>query len=93
MGGGTDRVEHVHDMDLDITVRKDDLTITAATATMARFPHAECPSITDAFGQLGRTLASVGATRAPCRNASAASAAVPISSNWPAPSVPWSFRP
>ena len=48
----TDRVEHVHDMDLVVRVRKDDLTITAATATMVRFPHAECPSITDAFQAL-----------------------------------------
>jgi hypothetical protein len=61
---GSDRVEHVHDMDLALTIRKDDLTITAATATMARFPHNECPSITDAFGQLVGLNIGRGYTRA-----------------------------
>ena len=60
----TDRVEHVHDMDLDVTVRKDDLTITAASATMVRFPHAECPSITGAFEDLVGLCISRGYTRA-----------------------------
>ena len=60
----TDRVEHVHDMDLPSLVRKDDLTITEATATMARFPHAECPSITDAFDDLVGLCISRGYTRA-----------------------------
>ena len=60
----SDRVEHVHDMDLEITVRKDDLTITAATAVMARFPHAECPTITDAYGDLVGLCISRGYTRA-----------------------------
>jgi hypothetical protein len=61
---GTDRVEHVHDMDLALTVRKEDLTITAAAATMARFPHAECPSITTAFDELVGLNVSRGYTRA-----------------------------
>ena len=61
---GTDRVEHVHDMDLSITVRKDDLTITAAEAVMARFPHAECPSIAPKFGELVGLSISRGYTRA-----------------------------
>jgi hypothetical protein len=60
----TDRVQQVHDMDLALTVRKDDLTITAAVATMARFPHSECPSITDAFGQLVGLTVGRGYTRA-----------------------------
>jgi hypothetical protein len=60
----SERVEHVHDMDLRVTVRKDDLTITAATATMARFPHAECPSITAAFDDLVGLGISRGYTRA-----------------------------
>src|SRR5580704_13208912 len=42
---GSDRVEHVHDIRLAVSVRKEDQTITAATATMVRFPHAECPII------------------------------------------------
>jgi hypothetical protein len=60
----SDRVEHVHDMDLTVVVRKDDLTIMAATAVMVRFPHAECPSITDAFGDLVGLCVSRGYTRA-----------------------------
>jgi hypothetical protein len=60
----TDRVVHVHDMDLAVTVRKDDLTITAAAATMARFPHSECPSITGAFEELVGLNVSRGYTRA-----------------------------
>jgi len=49
---GTDDVEHVHDMSLAVTVRREDLTITAAKATMHRFPHHECPGIEDAFSGL-----------------------------------------
>ncbi len=61
---GTDRVEHVHDMDLELTVRKKDLTITRAVATMGRFPHAECPAITGAFDGLVGLNISRGYTRA-----------------------------
>jgi hypothetical protein len=60
----SDRVEHVHDMDLSLSVRKEDLTITAAVATMARFPHAECPGITDAFQDLVGLNVSRGYARA-----------------------------
>lgn len=59
----TDKVAHVHDMDLALTVRKDDLTITAATATMSLFPHTECPSITGAYGDLVGLSVSRGYTR------------------------------
>ncbi|MGH9016608.1 MAG: DUF2889 domain-containing protein [Acidimicrobiales bacterium] len=60
----TEGVEHVHDMDLTVVVRKDDLTITAAGAVMARFPHSECPSITTAFEDLVGLCISRGYTRA-----------------------------
>jgi len=60
----SDRVEHLHDMDLSLTVRKADLTVTQARAAMARFPHAECPSITTAFEQLVGLSISRGYTRA-----------------------------
>jgi hypothetical protein len=60
----TDKVKQVHDMDLALSVRKEDLTITAAVATMARFPHSECPGITDAFGDLVGLNISRGYTRA-----------------------------
>jgi len=42
-------VRHLHDLGLRLRVRKDDLVIEDAEATMRRFPHAECPGITDAF--------------------------------------------
>lgn len=45
----TDRVEHVHDMTLTVTVRRAGGTIESARATMQRFPHAECPQIEEAF--------------------------------------------
>jgi hypothetical protein len=61
---GTDRIEHVHDMNLAITVRKEDQTITAAKVVMERFPHAECPTIEDAFGALVGLSISRGYTRA-----------------------------
>lgn len=61
---GTDSVEHVHDMELAVIVRKDDLTITAAQATMARFPHAECPAISSAFADLVGLSIGRGYTRA-----------------------------
>jgi hypothetical protein len=51
-------VERVHDMELRVTVRVDDLTITAAEAVMHTFPHAECPSIQPAFrGLVGLSVA------------------------------------
>jgi hypothetical protein len=61
---GSDRVEHIHDMELTATVRKEDLTITSAVATMGRFPHEECPSITGAFVGLVGLHVGKGYTRA-----------------------------
>ncbi|HXQ62830.1 MAG TPA: DUF2889 domain-containing protein [Acidimicrobiales bacterium] len=60
----SDRVEHVHDMDLTLGVRKEDLTIMSAVATMARFPHAECPDISGAFEGLVGLNIGRGYTRA-----------------------------
>jgi Protein of unknown function (DUF2889) len=45
-------VSLVHDMELAVTVRLDDLTITEAASRMHVFPHAECPAIIDAFSSL-----------------------------------------
>ncbi|HEY3586897.1 MAG TPA: DUF2889 domain-containing protein [Myxococcaceae bacterium] len=42
----------LHGMTLEVTVRPSDRTITTARATMSVFPHAECPVIEPAFGQL-----------------------------------------
>lgn len=61
---GTAQVEHVHDMVLEVTVRRADLTITAARAEMRRFPHAECSAIEDAFGGLVGLSVARGYTRA-----------------------------
>jgi hypothetical protein len=57
-------VEHVHDMELEVEVTKADLTIVAARATMGRFPHAECPDITSAFGAMVGLRVGRGYTRA-----------------------------
>jgi Protein of unknown function (DUF2889) len=46
---GTSAVERVHDMELTVTVRLDDLTITTSDAVMHTFPHTECPAIVAAF--------------------------------------------
>lgn len=55
---GTGQVEHVHDMVLEVAVRRSDLTVTAARAEMRRFPHHECPQIEDAFsGLVGLSVA------------------------------------
>jgi hypothetical protein len=61
---GTNKVEHVHDMELRITVRRSDLTITEARAEMRRFPHAECPQIEEAFSGLVGLSVTRGYTRA-----------------------------
>ena len=39
----------VHEMELRVSVRIADLTITEARARMHTFPHAECPGIVGAF--------------------------------------------
>jgi Protein of unknown function (DUF2889) len=62
--GPVGAVEHLHDMELDVCVGKADLTIVSATATMDRFPHAECPSITGAFEGLVGLRVTRGYTRA-----------------------------
>jgi hypothetical protein len=55
---GTVWVEHVHDMELRITVHRPDLVITAAEARMHRFPHEECTDIQEAFtGLVGLNVA------------------------------------
>jgi hypothetical protein len=57
-------IERVHDMELRVTVRMADFTITDADAVMHTFPHAECPAIVDAFhGLVGLSVAR-GYTRA-----------------------------
>ena len=57
-------VGRVHDMELRVTVRMSDFTITDAEAVMRTFPHAECPSIVEAFrGMVGLSVAR-GYTRA-----------------------------
>ncbi|NUU22624.1 MAG: DUF2889 domain-containing protein [Streptomycetaceae bacterium] len=42
----------LHHMQLDVRVRKADLTITEAVADMHSFPHVECPLIAPKFGEL-----------------------------------------
>lgn len=53
----------IHDMTLTVTVRLEDLVITSADAGMASFPHAECPFIAPAFGQLEGLSVRRGFTR------------------------------
>ncbi len=48
----------VHDMGLEVSVRRTDLVITEAKARMNTFPHAECVQIEPAFaGMVGLTVA------------------------------------
>ncbi|HZU78558.1 MAG TPA: DUF2889 domain-containing protein [Acidimicrobiales bacterium] len=61
---GTAAVEHLHDMSLEITVRPEDLVITAATAVMHRFPHAECPTVEPDMARLVGLRVGGGYTRA-----------------------------
>ncbi len=61
---GSGHVEHVHDMELAVTVRRSDLTVTAARARMRRFPHHECPEIEDAFSGLVGLCVARGYSRA-----------------------------
>jgi hypothetical protein len=53
----------VHDMELRVTVRVADLTITEASAEMRTFPHVECPGITEAFAGLAGLSVARGYTR------------------------------
>ncbi len=53
----------VHEMELRVTVRIADMTITEARARMDTFPHAECPGIVGAFRQLEGLSVTRGYTR------------------------------
>jgi hypothetical protein len=55
--------EVIHDMTLAVTVRLADLVITSAQAGMTSFPHAECPFIAPAFGQIEGLSVRRGFTR------------------------------
>jgi hypothetical protein len=50
--GGSLGPHDLHRMELGIVVRRSDLVIVDAQATMGTYPHAECPTIEDAFGDL-----------------------------------------
>jgi hypothetical protein len=54
----------VHDMELDLEVRRSDLVILAAQATMHTFPHAECTDIENAFAGLVGVSIGRGYTKA-----------------------------
>jgi len=56
-------VATVHDLELRVRVRTDDLTITGATAEMHTFPHTECPTIEAAFAGLVGLNVARGYTR------------------------------
>jgi hypothetical protein len=56
-------VQFVHDMELRVTVRVEDLTITESDARMHVFPHAECPGIVGAFRALAGLQVGRGFTR------------------------------
>jgi hypothetical protein len=53
---------HLHRMELAIVVRRADLVIVDAAATMGTFPHAECPTIEDSFSDLVGMSVSRGYT-------------------------------
>ncbi len=56
-------VHHVHDMELRVSVRVEDLTITESDALMHVFPHSECPGIVNAFRALAGLQVGRGFTR------------------------------
>ena len=56
-------VATVHDMELRVRVRTDDLAIVGATAVMHAFPHSECPGIESAFDGLVGLNVARGYTR------------------------------
>ena len=60
---GADSVAEVHDMELRVRVRIEDLTITEAQAVMHTFPHTECPGIVEAFAGLVGLCVTRGYTR------------------------------
>jgi hypothetical protein len=55
---------HLHHMELGLVVRRADLVIVDAAASMGTFPHVECPSIEGAFGDLIGLSVSRGYTSA-----------------------------
>jgi Protein of unknown function (DUF2889) len=57
-------VDQVHDMELRVTVRLDDLMIIESDAVMHIFPHTECPGIVPAFRALAGLQVGRGYTRA-----------------------------
>ena len=61
---GGHSIAMVHDMELRVTVRISDMTITEASANMHTFPHAECPGIVQAFKDLAGLSVARGYTRA-----------------------------
>jgi hypothetical protein len=61
---GGHSIANVHDMELRVTVRISDMTITEASANMHSFPHAECPGIVQAFKDLAGLSVARGYTRA-----------------------------
>lgn len=52
----------VHDMELRVTVRIEDMTIVEAHAEMHAFPHTECPGIVQAFASLAGLAVTRGYT-------------------------------
>ena len=51
-------VSTVHDMELRVRVRQNDMTITGVTVEMHTYPHTECPTIEAAFeGLVGLSVA------------------------------------
>lgn len=60
---GSSQPEHVHDLLLEVTVRRPELVVVAARAEMRRFPHAECPEIEAAFRGLVGLRVGRGYTR------------------------------
>lgn len=56
-------VHRLHDMELRVTVRLPDLTITESDAVMHVFPHSECPGIVAAFRALAGLQVGRGYTR------------------------------
>jgi hypothetical protein len=61
--GNAHAVGQVHDMELRVTVRLDDLVITESDAVMHTFPHTECPGIVPAFRALAGLHVGRGYTR------------------------------
>jgi hypothetical protein len=59
----TASIATVHDMELRVTVRIADMTITEAAAEMRTFPHTECPGIVASFASLAGLSVARGYTR------------------------------